>query len=204
MESSSGYRHGKAYAHLFKYLIIGDSGVGKTSILARFCDNMFSPTFISTVGIDFRIRTIEIDGVLIKLQIWDTAGQERFRAITSAYYRGATGIFLVYDVTSQQSFDNIKKWIKNINDNNNGVIALTMIGNKADLEDKRAVPYETAKAFAKENKLDFYETSAKNSQNIENAFINMSITIKNHIDPQNSSGKSIIVDTNKKSKDKCC
>ncbi|CAF4988266.1 unnamed protein product, partial [Rotaria socialis] len=104
----------KAYDYLFKLLLIGDSGVGKTCVLLRFCDSAFSTTFISTIGIDFKIRTIDLDGRKIKLQIWDTAGQERFKTITTAYYRGAMGIMLVYDITSEKSFDNIKNWIRNI------------------------------------------------------------------------------------------
>ncbi|XP_022238981.1 ras-related protein Rab-8B-like [Limulus polyphemus] len=104
----------KTYDYLFKLLLIGDSGVGKTCILFRFSEDAFNATFISTIGIDFKIRTVELDGKKIKLQIWDTAGQERFRTITTAYYRGAMGIMLVYDVTNDKSFENIKNWIRNI------------------------------------------------------------------------------------------
>merc|ERR1712116_1104 len=104
----------KTYDYLFKLLLIGDSGVGKTCVLFRFSEDAFNSTFISTIGIDFKIRTIELDGKKIKLQIWDTAGQERFRTITTAYYRGAMGIMLVYDITNEKSFDNIKNWIRNI------------------------------------------------------------------------------------------
>uniref|UniRef100_A0A2K5D9A2 small monomeric GTPase n=1 Tax=Aotus nancymaae TaxID=37293 RepID=A0A2K5D9A2_AOTNA len=104
----------KTYDYLFKLLLIGDSGVGKTCVLFRFSEDAFNSTFISTIGIDFKIRTIELDGKRIKLQIWDTAGQERFRTITTAYYRGAMGIMLVYDITNEKSFDNIRNWIRNI------------------------------------------------------------------------------------------
>uniref|UniRef100_A0A3B4ANN7 small monomeric GTPase n=1 Tax=Periophthalmus magnuspinnatus TaxID=409849 RepID=A0A3B4ANN7_9GOBI len=104
----------KTYDYLFKLLLIGDSGVGKTCVLFRFSEDAFNSTFISTIGIDFKIRTIELDGKKIKLQIWDTAGQERFRTITTAYYRGAMGIMLVYDITNEKSFENIKNWIRNI------------------------------------------------------------------------------------------
>uniref|UniRef100_A0A3P9HPC8 small monomeric GTPase n=1 Tax=Oryzias latipes TaxID=8090 RepID=A0A3P9HPC8_ORYLA len=104
----------KTYDYLFKLLLIGDSGVGKTCVLFRFADDAFNSTFISTIGIDFKIRTIDLNGKKIKLQIWDTAGQERFRTITTAYYRGAMGIMLVYDITNEKSFENIKNWIRNI------------------------------------------------------------------------------------------
>ena len=104
----------KSYDLLFKLLLIGDSGVGKTCILFRFSDDAFNNTFISTIGIDFKIKTIELRGKKIKLQIWDTAGQERFHPITTSYYRGAMGIMLVYDITNSKSFDNIAKWLRNI------------------------------------------------------------------------------------------
>lgn len=106
----------KAYDYLFKLLLIGDSGVGKTCILCRFSDDSFSSSFISTIGIDFKIKTIDVDGKKIKLQIWDTAGQERFHTITTTYYRGAMGIMLVYDITNGKSFDSISKWLRNIDE----------------------------------------------------------------------------------------
>ncbi|XP_038167074.1 ras-related protein Rab-13 isoform X2 [Arvicola amphibius] len=104
----------KAYDHLFKLLLIGDSGVGKTCLIIRFAEDNFNSTYISTIGIDFKIRTVEIEGKRIKLQVWDTAGQERFKTITTAYYRGAMGIILVYDITDEKSFENIQNWMKSI------------------------------------------------------------------------------------------
>ncbi|XP_035495559.1 ras-related protein Rab-35b isoform X2 [Scophthalmus maximus] len=105
------------YDYLFKLLIIGDSGVGKSSLLLRFADNTFSGSYITTIGVDFKIRTVEINGEKVKLQIWDTAGQERFRTITSTYYRGTHGVIVVYDVTSAESFVNVKRWLHEINQN---------------------------------------------------------------------------------------
>ncbi|XP_059911082.1 ras-related protein Rab-35b isoform X3 [Gadus macrocephalus] len=105
------------YDYLFKLLIIGDSGVGKSSLLLRFADNTFSGNYITTIGVDFKIRTVEINGEKVKLQIWDTAGQERFRTITSTYYRGTHGVIVVYDVTSAESFVNVKRWLHEINQN---------------------------------------------------------------------------------------
>uniref|UniRef100_A0A8C1K3J7 Si:dkey-16l2.16 n=1 Tax=Cyprinus carpio TaxID=7962 RepID=A0A8C1K3J7_CYPCA len=108
---------GKDYHHLFKLLIIGDSNVGKSSLLLRFADNSFSGSYITTIGVDFKIRTVEIDGERVKLQIWDTAGQERFRTITSTYYRNTHGVIIVYDVTNPESFVNVKRWLNEISQN---------------------------------------------------------------------------------------
>ena len=120
----------RAYDYLFKLLLIGDSGVGKTCLLFRFAENSFNPTFISTIGIDFKIQTVEIDGKRIKLQVWDTAGQERFRTITTAYYRGAMGILLVYDVTNKKTFDNITNWLRNIEEHAAEGVEQLLVGNK--------------------------------------------------------------------------
>jgi Ras-related protein Rab-8A len=112
-------------------------GVGKSCLLLRFCDNSFTPSFITTIGIDFKIRTMDIDGQRVKLQIWDTAGQERFRTITTAYYRGAMGILLVYDVTDERSFNNVRNWIRNVDQYASPTVNKILIGNKCDVEDKR-------------------------------------------------------------------
>merc|ERR1712139_210872 len=121
-----------AYDYLIKLLLIGDSGVGKSCLLLRFSDDSFTPSFITTIGIDFKIRTIELDGRRIKLQIWDTAGQERFRTITTAYYRGAMGILLVYDVTDEESFANINTWMHAIKQHASDSVNKVLLGNKAD------------------------------------------------------------------------
>ncbi|KFO24681.1 Ras-related protein Rab-8A [Fukomys damarensis] len=151
----------KTYDYLFKLLLIGDSGVGKTCVLFRFSEDAFNSTFISTIGIDFKIRTIELDGKRIKLQIWDTAGQERFRTITTAYYRGAMGIMLVYDITNEKSFDNIRNWIRNIEEK-------MILGNKCDVNDKRQVSRERGEKLALDYGIKFMETSAKANINVEN------------------------------------
>merc|ERR1711939_287588 len=124
------------YDFLIKLLLISDSGVGKSCLLLRFCDDAWTPSFITTIGIDFKIRTIELDGKKIKLQIWDTAGQERFRTITQAYYRGAMGILLVYDVTDDKSFGNIRTWMRNIDQHANEAVVKILLGNKCDMADK--------------------------------------------------------------------
>lgn len=168
----------KSYDYLFKLLLIGDSGVGKTSILFKFSEDTFSPAFISTIGIDFKIRTIEVDGKKIKLQVWDTAGQERFRTITTAYYRGAMGIMLVYDVSNLKSFENISNWIRNIEMHATQDVELMILGNKCDIADKRQVSKEKGEQLALQHSIKFMETSAKANINIEEAFTTLARDIK--------------------------
>ncbi|KAG8180493.1 hypothetical protein JTE90_007451 [Oedothorax gibbosus] len=168
----------KTYDYLFKLLLIGDSGVGKTCILFRFSEDTFNSTFISTIGIDFKIKTIELDGKKIKLQIWDTAGQERFRTITTAYYRGAMGIMLVYDVTNERSFENIKNWIRNIEEHASTDVEKMILGNKCDVNDRRQVSKERGEQLAIEYGIRFNETSAKNSINVQEAFLSLARDIK--------------------------
>uniref|UniRef100_A0A2P2HZV3 Ras-related protein Rab-10-like n=1 Tax=Hirondellea gigas TaxID=1518452 RepID=A0A2P2HZV3_9CRUS len=167
----------KTYDLLFKLLLIGDSGVGKTCILFRFSDDAFNTTFISTIGIDFKIKTIELQGKKIKLQIWDTAGQERFHTITTSYYRGAMGIMLVYDITNPKSFDNIAKWLRNIDEHANKDVEKMILGNKCDMEDKRVIPKEKGEDIACEHSIRFLETSAKANINIEQAFLELASAI---------------------------
>ena len=157
--------------YLLKFLILGDSGVGKSSLLMRFTDDAFSETYITTIGIDFKIRTIKLDnGKTIKIQIWDTAGQERFRAITTAYYRGCMGILVVYDVTNLESFERVHQWMKNIETHANKTAQLILIGNKSDLEKHRVVSYEQGENLAKKYGIKFYETSSKRGINVYPAF----------------------------------
>lgn len=172
----------KTYDYLFKLLLIGDSGVGKTCVLFRFAEGAFNATFISTIGIDFKIRTIELDGKRIKLQIWDTAGQERFRTITTAYYRGAMGIMLVYDITNEKSFDNIRNWIRNIEEHASRDVEKMILGNKCDMNDKRQVSKERGEQLAIEHGIKFMETSAKASINVEEAFLTLARDIKAKMD----------------------
>jgi len=169
------------YDYLFKLLLIGDSGVGKSCLLLRFADDTYTESYISTIGVDFKIRTLELDGKTIKLQIWDTAGQERFRTITSSYYRGAHGIIVVYDVTDNESFTNVKQWLNEIDRYASEKVNKMLVGNKSDLTSKKAVDYNTAKEFADQLGLSFLETSAKNATNVEQAFITMAAEIKNRM-----------------------
>ncbi|OMO94803.1 Small GTPase superfamily [Corchorus capsularis] len=173
--------------YLFKLLLIGDSGVGKSCLLLRFADDSYLDSYISTIGVDFKIRTVEQDGKTIKLQIWDTAGQERFRTITSSYYRGAHGIIIVYDVTDEESFNNVKQWLNEIGRYASENVNKLLVGNKSDLTAKKVVSYETAKAFADELGIPFMETSAKNASNVEQAFMAMTGDIKNRMASQPAS-----------------
>ncbi|CAD7674816.1 unnamed protein product [Nyctereutes procyonoides] len=157
----------KAYDHLFKLLLIGDSGVGKTCLIIRFAEDSFNNTYISTIGIDFKIRTVDVEGKKIKLQVWDTAGQERFKTITTAYYRGAMGIILVYDITDEKSFENIQNWMKSIKENASAGVERLLLGNKCDMEAKRKVQKEQAIKLAREHGIRFFETSAKSSTNVD-------------------------------------
>ncbi|AES88820.1 RAB GTPase-like protein A5B [Medicago truncatula] len=172
------------YDYLIKLLLIGDSGVGKSCLLLRFSDGSFTTSFITTIGIDFKIRTIELDGKRIKLQIWDTAGQERFSFVINnfTYYRGAMGILLVYDVTDEASFNNIRNWIRNIEQHASDNVNKILVGNKADMdESKRAVPTSKGQALADEYGIKFFETSAKTNLNVEEVFFSIARDIKQRL-----------------------
>jgi len=160
-----------SYAYLFKYIIIGDTGVGKSCLLLQFTDKRFQPVHDLTIGVEFGARMITIDNRQIKLQIWDTAGQESFRSITRSYYRGAAGALLVYDITRRETFNHLTRWLEEARQNSNSNMAIMLIGNKSDLEHRRAVSTEEGEQFAAENGLIFLETSAKTASNVEDAFI---------------------------------
>jgi len=170
------------YDYLFKLLLIGDSGVGKSSILLRFADNTFTESFISTIGVDFKIRTLDIGGSTVKLQIWDTAGQERFRTITSSYYRGAHGIIVVYDVTNHETFANVQKWLQEIDRYACENVHKLLVGNKCDLVNERKVSTEEAKDFSDQLNIEFLETSAKDATNVEEAFTKMAAAIREKLE----------------------
>jgi len=161
------------YDYLFKIVLIGDSGVGKSNLLSRFTRNEFNLESKSTIGVEFATRSIQIGGKTIKAQIWDTAGQERYRAITSAYYRGAVGALLVYDIAKHITYENIERWLKELRDHADSNIVIMTVGNKSDLRHLRAVPTEEAKGFAEKHGLSFIETSALDSTNVELAFRNI-------------------------------
>jgi len=176
--------------YFFKILLIGDSGVGKSCLLLRFADDSWTETHISTIGVDFKIKTLEIGGKTVKLQIWDTAGQERFRTITSSYYRGAQGIILVYDCTDRESFNNVKQWMGEIDRYACENVNKLLVGNKCDLVDQKTVDTATAKEFADSYGIPFIETSAKTAHNVEKCFVQMATDIKNRLSNQGSSGQT--------------
>ncbi|TRY68811.1 hypothetical protein TCAL_09620 [Tigriopus californicus] len=161
------------YPRVTGLVLIGDSGVGKSNLLSRFTRNEFNLESKSTIGVEFATRSIQVDGKTIKAQIWDTAGQERYRAITSAYYRGAVGALLVYDIAKHLTYENVERWLRELRDHADANIVIMLVGNKSDLRHLRAVPTDEAKAFAEQNNLSFIETSALDSTNVETAFHNI-------------------------------
>ncbi|CAJ1991747.1 Rheb / Ras-related protein RAB2B [Leishmania donovani] len=167
--------------YVFKYIIIGDSGVGKSCLLLQFTDKRFEPLHDLTIGVEFGARLISIQGKSVKLQIWDTAGQESFRSITRSYYRGASGALLVYDVTRRDTFTHLQSWLEDAKANANTALVIMLIGNKCDLESKRQVSREEGEAFARCNGLMFMETSAKTSQNVDDAFLQTAALIYDNV-----------------------
>ena len=166
------------YDYLLKLLLIGDSGVGKSCIMLRFADDTCKWSYIGTIGIDFWTKTIQLDGKTVKLQIWDTAGQERFRTITSSYYRGAHGIIVVYDVTDQESFNNVKQWLQEIDRYGDEKVNILLIRNKCDRTSDKVVDNTAAKEYADQLGIPFLEASAKNAMNVEKIFVTMAVKVK--------------------------
>ncbi|KAJ5077380.1 ras family-domain-containing protein [Anaeramoeba ignava] len=175
----------KEYDLLFKFIIIGDTSVGKTSILTRYCHTFGTSSPNTTIGAFFKVKKIQINGKIITLQIWDTAGQERFRSLTPVYYRGTYGIVLVYDITNEKSFQNIENWIKEAKKYADENVQMILIGNKSDLEEKRKVSKEKGKQFADNLDIPFYEVSAKDNTNIDEAFLELTRNILENIDENN-------------------
>ena len=158
------------YDYLFKLLLIGNSSVGKSSLLVRFVDDIWEENFVPTIGVDFKLKTLEVNGKKVKLQIWDTAGQERFKNITASYYRGGNGVLVVYDITDRDSFTNLTSWLIEIEKNANKNVFKLLIGNKNDLESERKVTFNEGKEFADSNGMKFIETSAKTADKVYEAF----------------------------------
>jgi len=186
------------YDYLYKVVLIGDSGVGKSNLLSRFTRNEFSLETKSTIGVEFATRSIQTEGKTIKAQIWDTAGQERYRAITSAYYRGAVGALLVYDIAKFATYKNVERWLTELRENADRNIVIMLVGNKSDLRHLREVPTDEAKAFAEKHSLSFIETSALDSTNVELAFQNILTEIYHLVSPTIDEPKNPIPESSTK------
>jgi Ras-related protein Rab-15 len=163
----------KRYELVIKLLLLGDSGVGKTCMITRFADDAFHESHSSTIGIDFKMKRVNIDGKKIQIQLWDTAGQEKFDTITKQYYRRAHGVFLVYDITNEKTFTNLEKWLNWVREYADEDVEMMLLANKSDMEEDREVSQDKGQQFAKTLNIPFYETSAKESDNIEKAFVQL-------------------------------
>ena len=199
------------YDYIFKVLLLGNSDVGKSSLLLRFVDSLWNDTFVPTIGVDFKVKTLEINNKKVKMQIWDTAGQERFRTVISTYFRGAHGILLLYDVTNKDSFKNLENWLTEIEKNSSDKVLKILLGNKCDLSDDREISKEEGQAFAIRNGMEFMETSAKMNTNVSEAFetlgkLMIEFSSKGNNQTQGGEGKSLKVNSGKdlNTKKKCC
>lgn len=161
------------YDYLFKFIVIGDSYTGKSSIVSRFADDDFVESYISTIGIDFKIRIIEHNNKIIKLQIWDCAGQERYRSIVSSYYRGANGVIITYSISNRESFENVKYWYEDCKRYCKSNVNIILVGTKTDLDKKREVLFSEGQELADSLNLFFIETSAKYDVSVNKAFVNL-------------------------------
>ncbi|KAI6222212.1 hypothetical protein M3Y95_00960800 [Aphelenchoides besseyi] len=197
----------ESYDYLFK--------VGKSNLLSRFTRNEFNLESKSTIGVEFATRSIQVEGKIVKAQIWDTAGQERYRAITSAYYRGAVGALLVYDIAKHVTYENVARWLRELRDHADQNIVIMLVGNKSDLRHLRAVPTEEATAYAESNQLSFIETSALDSTNVEKAFTNIltemlykSVSTRqvpaDRVQPISTGNNITLSANNEQSSKKCC
>jgi len=176
------------YDYLFKVVIIGDSGVGKSNIFTRFMRNEFALDSKSTIGVEFSAKNIPVKDRVVKAQVWDTAGQERFQALAKSYYRGAVGCLLVYDISNYESFKHVDKWLRQVKDSAEPHLVTLLIGNKSDLEEKRAVKQEEALEYAEKHGMGFIETSAKDDVNIQTAFTKLVTEIYTVLEEQEDDG----------------
>jgi len=196
----------QTYDYLIKLLMLGNSNVGKTCIMRRFIDDSFSPFVISSIAIDFTIKTITIEGKIVKLQIWDTAGQERYQSMARFYYRGAMGIVLVYDITDMQSFCSIPKWVRDIEEYSASNVKKILIGNKCDNDKGRLVTFEEGKHLASKYNMGFYEMSAKKDVNVSKSFVTICQEIINSLPVEKEAAGNKLTDFEQANEDKwkCC
>lgn len=192
----------------YKILILGDSKVGKSCFLTRYADNTYKEDYLSTIGMDYKIKNYELeDGRIIKLYIWDTAGQDKFRSITSNFYKGADGIILIYDITDRKTFNSVRNWINNIQEEAPDKVALVLAGNKVDDEKNREVQESQGKKIADEYSLPFFECSAKSDINVTQTFDALIKKVV-QINPKNKEGQKLKQNRNngknEDEKKKCC
>ncbi|CAE7203048.1 RABE1A [Symbiodinium pilosum] len=161
------------YDHLVKLLLLGDSAVGKSSLLMRFCESKFDANFVLTIGVDFKWKQVERENRKLKIQVWDTAGQERFRTITPAYYRAAMGVVICYDITDKASFEHIDYWLQQLEQHGDEGVQRVLVGNKSDLSENRKVTREEGEKLAAQYSMKFFETSAKTGQEVDEAFLSI-------------------------------
>ena len=199
------------YDFIFKVLLLGNSDVGKSSLLLRFVDSVWNVAFVPTIGVDFKVKTLEINNKKVKMQIWDTAGEERFRTVVSTYFRGAHGILLLYDVTNRDSFKNLENWLIEIEKNSSEKVLKILLGNKCDLNDDREIQPDEGRAFADRNGMEFMETSAKMNTNVNEAFetlgkLMIEFNSKNNNKTQQGENKTFKANSGKdlNTKKKCC
>ena len=199
------------YDFIFKVLLLGNSDVGKSSLLLRFVDSVWNDAFVPTIGVDFKVKTLEINNKKVKMQIWDTAGEERFRTVGSTYFRGAHGILLLYDVTNRDSFKNLENWLIEIEKNSSEKVLKILLGNKCDLNDDREIQPDEGRAFADRNGMEFMETSAKMNTNVNEAFetlgkLMIEFNSKNNNNTQQGENKTFKANSGKdlNTKKKCC
>ena len=196
------------YDYIFKVLLLGNSDVGKSSLLLRFVDSLWNDAFVPTIGVDFKVKTLEINNKKVKMQIWDTAGQERFRTVVSTYFKGAHGILLLYDVTNKDSFKNLENWLIEIEKNSSDKVLKILLGNKCDLSDDREIQTEEGQAFAIRNGMEFMETSAKMNTNVSEAFETLGKLMIEFNSKRNNNGEGKALKANSgkdiNTKKKCC
>ena len=202
---------GTNFNYLFKYIIIGDSAVGKSNILLRYIHDKFNEEFQSTIGVEFGAKNLKIEDKIYRIQIWDTAGQETFRSITRAYYKNSVCACVVYDITNKNSFQNIKSWIEDCKKQSPKTVLLILVGNKVDLEDKRQVSKESAESLAEKYGVKYMEVSAKDNINIDELFLDTVKTLlekhlkqKSNDIPMQTSNNNVVLNSKPIKKKKCC
>jgi Ras-related protein Rab-8A len=194
--------------NLYKILVLGDTSVGKSCLLLRFCDNSFQEAHLTTIGLDFRLKTINLkDDRKVKIQIWDTAGEDRFRSITRNYYKGAKGILLIFDVTDKETFTHVRDWIERIHEESPEGITICLVGNKIDMNESRVISNEEGKKIADEFKIPYFETSAKSNIGVEEVFtylVKEVDTIYMNEHKEEVGRKTVLNQKTKNKKKKCC